>query len=148
MIDSSLSGKQEYESYPATRTNYVRMVEGLMLSVWDKINPPIQQGQIVTSNDENRMREEIAKRKLIRIRLDDGTDVIGRRFVDLVDYQEMLARFGQATDDIAEYNVRIQANQVQVVDMLLETGLLHRIKQRFDAPSTHFTRTDLYLCRG
>ena len=126
----------EYETYPAEQTNYVRMVQGLMTDVWNKINPPISDKEIVTYRDEERVREEIAKRKLIRIRLDDGTEVIGRRFMEISEYKDMLERFGQGTDDVQAYSVRISANLTRVRDMLTqenyniqtETGL--SLKQR------------------
>ena len=138
LIDDDLAPqwRGEYETYPAEQTNYVRMVQGLMTDVWNKINPPISDKEIVTYRDEERVREEIAKRKLIRIRLDDGSDVIGRRFLEISEYKDMLERFGQGTDDVQAYSVRISANLTRVRDMLTqenytiqtETGL--SLKQR------------------
>lgn len=93
-VDQLAEFKEQWEGelaeLPETIKSTVTLVRGLMIDVWDKINPPIYGGSDV--------REELAKRKLIRIVLDSGENLIGRMFTSAEDYREVLERFGIATD--------------------------------------------------
>lgn len=81
----------ELAELPETIKSTVTLVRGLMIDVWDKINPPVY-------GSGSDVQAELAKRKLVRIVLDNGENLIGRMFTSAEDYREVLESFGIETD--------------------------------------------------
>ena len=109
----------EIESLPATRKSTVMMVRGLMIDVWDKINPPVVGG----AGDSSRVARELAQRKLARIALDDGTNIVGRMFSDPQDFRAMLERFGLASDAVSAGKRSVTPTDVR--DMIDDGWTIH-----------------------
>lgn len=128
----------ELAEVPQTRKSNIMLVRGLMIDVWDKINSPIDETTDVYGSDR-RQQEQIAARKLIRVVLDDGTNIIGRRFTDRAEFTEMLQAFGKDPGSIAAAKQRVNARSVQqMIDdghtIVLSNGFTLRRRTRAGQP--------------
>ena len=134
-IESRFKSKwdTQYEETAATKSVFIRMVQGLMLPVWDKINPPIEYPEGTTH-----YQNELRKRKLVRINLENGTDIIGRQFTSVGEYNQIFENFGVAAPDQSVTVATVPMNQTGVMNLInqdgytvqLENGLSIRTRQR------------------
>jgi len=118
-VDAAFKDKWDakYDETSATKTIYLRMVQGLMLPVWDKINPPIEYPE-----GTEQYNRELRKRRLVRINLEDGTDIIGRQFASVGEYNQIFENFGVAAPDQSVTVATVPMNQTGVMNMINQDG--------------------------
>lgn len=127
LADIQQAWEAQLADVPLTKKSNVLLVRGLMIDVWDKINRPIDDAEAFRTSDSRRA-EQVAARKLIRVILDDGTNIIGRRFQDRTEFQEMLQAFGKDPESVSTVKQRVNGRDVQ---QMLDDGFSIELNNGF-----------------